>query len=577
MRISAAAAGSLLLAACSSTPSGLRPVPANARLAEPLAALPAAAAPAAARVAQPVAGPLAKPAANLVAKPAANPAAGAPAVAPAPVVARRAAAPAGAAASPAAPANALTALSSGAAEPWQPPLLPRQEDPTADLPESDEVLAPREKTWVEGGFDDVSLALSAATLGAFLPLIAEGNERDIEQVGDYTVVLGNLAAIGLTAGARDLDGFYQWGISTLGTQALVEVTKKIAQKARPNALSTQSFPSGHAAGAFSPAAFVTTRYGLRFGAPLYINAVYVAYSRVQANKHHIDDVLAGASYALIVNWLAVEPISKNWAISPTSVAGGPGVSLEFIGSPDDPRDRRKWRPSSGDAETFRYQFEFGPTWQDRNEVQAPPNSGTPIDFARLDGSANPTTMATGTFQWRFKGPHEFNLRWQPFEAREFTDSLDGGNFGGAPIPPNTPLRTEFRMSDIRSTYRYDFSPDGPWLFKLGAALSAINTEYAILDANTAEGVTVSDLAFIPLLHVHGGYRFNEHWSLFGEVDGGANNDNYLAEGKIDLRYDFANRWDLGIGYRAYLYDIEERNLGQKLDLHRIAFSVGYAH
>ncbi|MEM9380629.1 MAG: phosphatase PAP2 family protein [Planctomycetota bacterium] len=564
MRITAAAAGPLLLAACASTPSGIRAVPANARLAEPLAPVQPAAAPAPAAAGPRravVAGPAAGGAPAAAVPAAAVPAAGAP-------VARRVAAV----------ADPSAGLSSGAAEPWHPPLLTQEEeDSLADLPKSDEVLAPREKTWVEGGFDDVSLILSAATLGAFLPLIAEGDERDIEQVGDYTVILGNLAAIGLTAGARDLDGFYQWGISTLGTQGLVEVTKKIAQKARPNALSTQSFPSGHAAGAFSPAAFVTTRYGLRFGAPLYINAVYTAYSRVQANKHHIDDVLAGASYALIVNWLTVEPISKNWAISPTAVEGGVGVSLEFIGSPDDPRDDRQWRPSSGDAEKFRYQFEFGPTWQDRNEVQAPPSSGTPIDFSRLDGSANPTTMATGTFQWRFKGPHEFNLRWLPFEAREFTDSLDGGNFGGVPIPGDRTLRTEFRMSDIRSTYRYDLSPDGPWMFKLGAALSAINTEYAILDANTAQGATVSDLAFLPLLHVQGGYQFNDRWSLFGEVDGGANSGNYLAEGKIDLRYDFANRWDLGIGYRAYFYDIEEQNLGSRLDLHRIAFSVGYAH
>lgn len=60
-------------------------------------------------------------------------------------------------------------------------------------------------------------------------------------------------------------------------------------------------PSDTSALAFAPAQFLWQRYGWEYGVPAYMAAGFVAWSRVDAKKHHWYDVMASAGISLLYN------------------------------------------------------------------------------------------------------------------------------------------------------------------------------------------------------------------------------------------------------------------------------------
>lgn len=81
--------------------------------------------------------------------------------------------------------------------------------------------------------------------------------------------------------------------------------KYAINETRPNG-EPRSFPSGHTSIAFTGAEFIRKEYGWRWAAPAYVAASFVGWSRVEAKKHYVHDVLAGAALGVLANhdfWL----------------------------------------------------------------------------------------------------------------------------------------------------------------------------------------------------------------------------------------------------------------------------------
>lgn len=125
---------------------------------------------------------------------------------------------------------------------------------------------------------------------------------DSERAGDVLAVALPLAALGLTFHHEDRPGRWQFarsiGVSALSTVAL----KQAVDKERPDGDCCDAFPSGHTSTAFVSAAFMHRRYGLKVAVPAYIAATYVGYSRVDADRHGTEDVLAGAAIGFLSSW-----------------------------------------------------------------------------------------------------------------------------------------------------------------------------------------------------------------------------------------------------------------------------------
>jgi membrane-associated phospholipid phosphatase len=108
------------------------------------------------------------------------------------------------------------------------------------------------------------------------------------------------AAIPLIGGAYsytsgDIEGLKELALECLITAQLTTFTKNAIHRTRPNGENDLSFPSGHTAAAFVGASYLHHRYGIIWGAPMYVLAGVIGYQRVNVKDHYWSDVIAGAA------------------------------------------------------------------------------------------------------------------------------------------------------------------------------------------------------------------------------------------------------------------------------------------
>lgn len=160
---------------------------------------------------------------------------------------------------------------------------------------------------------------------AFLPVCVAARDST-ETAGDILAVLLPATGLGVTYVLDDEEGRWQFSKAFVASYAVTLGLKAAVDKERPDGSDNDSFPSGHATGAFQAAHFIRKRYGWSYGLPAYLGATYVAYSRVEARKHDNADVLAGA----VIGMAGSEYFTRRWpgiSVAPTSGGRGLVISL----------------------------------------------------------------------------------------------------------------------------------------------------------------------------------------------------------------------------------------------------------
>ena len=137
-----------------------------------------------------------------------------------------------------------------------------------------------------------------------------------------------LGALALAWQKDDKDGMEQWAWST-GTALVLNSAARLAFNQtswgeRPNG-HEYGFPSGHTSFIASGAAFLSERYGWRYGVPAYLATAYVGWVRVDNDKHRWRDVGAAAALSWAVSHYLVTPYEDD------KTALVPIVSPEVIG------------------------------------------------------------------------------------------------------------------------------------------------------------------------------------------------------------------------------------------------------
>lgn len=136
-----------------------------------------------------------------------------------------------------------------------------------------------------------------------------GNGPDI-LAADILTGIVPLTGLAVAYFTDDTEGQKQWlrntGVNQVLTSALRLGFNETSLGERPNGHS-YGFPSGHVAFVMSGATFLGERYGWKWGAPAYIASAYVAYVRVDQDKHHLRDVIASGALAYGVALLTVTP------------------------------------------------------------------------------------------------------------------------------------------------------------------------------------------------------------------------------------------------------------------------------
>jgi membrane-associated phospholipid phosphatase len=152
-------------------------------------------------------------------------------------------------------------------------------------------------------------------------VLADSNET----AGDILGIALPATAFAFTFTHDDPEGRVQFYKSFGATVAATWLLKETVHKERPDGSNDQSFPSGHAAGAFQAASFVQRRYDDIPAWPGYVLATYTGWTRVEAKKHFTSDVLAGAALGIGSSFLFVK--RRDVSVSTTLLHDGFEIRL----------------------------------------------------------------------------------------------------------------------------------------------------------------------------------------------------------------------------------------------------------
>jgi hypothetical protein len=395
----------------------------------------------------------------------------------------------------------------------------------------------------------------------------------LQSTGDVLEILLPATGLGATFLYADPQGRWQWlysGATTLGT---VEILKPLTEKIRPDGTTTSSFPSGHTASAFWGAAFLNTRYGPWWGVPAYGLAALTGYSRIRTDAHFADDVLAGASIALLSNWYWVRPLDDRLSFAPMNVPGGLGIKVQIADTTGVERgDRIVAKPSP-----IRYRFELELAAADviHNQNRSPGSEGTTFDVANFENVNDTTTTAIVKFDWYVAPRQTLQFIAAPFEARNGGSFSYPVDFAGTTYPANQQLTSSYIYYDFRAIYRYEIVPDSAWIVRAGAGLSAQRTSLQLSGANVPTSDRVEKWAFLPVIYGELGVSFARHWEIVGEASGMWISGEKLLDSQAALRYRFNDHWDASAGYRYYAKQTDSGQLYNNV-AYRVPY-VGIAH
>ena len=147
--------------------------------------------------------------------------------------------------------------------------------------------------------------------------------------------LSTALVFGLAGGAelkifslRDKTGQLEFFKTMAATLALSEGLKAAIHEQRPDGSSNDSFPSAHTALAFAAASYFDIRYGAEnktLVPLLYGAAALTALGRVEAKKHFLGDVAAGALIGVALTY-SFTTADAEVSVSPT----GDGVGVNYV-------------------------------------------------------------------------------------------------------------------------------------------------------------------------------------------------------------------------------------------------------
>ena len=424
----------------------------------------------------------------------------------------------------------------------------------------------------QGGFGWREGVIMAAILGGFVPIFSS-NDDAFETMGDTLQLTLPITAGVSTAIYGDEDGAWMFAKQFGTAWASVYALKFTLDKTRPSGSNTNSFPSGHTMGAFSGASFLQRRYGWLYGVPAYTGAVLTGFSRVDADAHFMDDVLAGASIAMMSNWYWTEPYAESVKIEPVATPEGLGVGI-VVSGPNRIRSRpltlqKPFEPRG------HYELAFGPSFENQNDVAAPKGSA-PTDISQFADASQPTITAIGTLTYYLTDRQDVAIRFTPYEVQDAGQTSAPFTFAGQSFAANTDTVASYILYELRARWRYNLlSPDSDWELDVGGGLAGQYTRAAFAQPGGVQA-EVSEVSVLPVAHVAAAYKFNDRFAVLFDVDAGAWEDVVTWDSVLGLRYLLNERWDVGLDYQYYAQELRYDDLENDLDQNRLLFTIGYS-
>ena len=171
----------------------------------------------------------------------------------------------------------------------------------------------------------ISLALAALALS--YPAASQASDRGWDRASSIGRDALVAASIGIPAAQGDWHGDVEAVESMAVAGGTTFALKELIHERRPDDSDNKSFPSGHTSIAFAAAANLEKRYGWQAGVPALLVASFVGVARVEADKHYVHDVLAGAAIGTLSGMLLTSRHDDGVQLTPWAAHHGGGLSL----------------------------------------------------------------------------------------------------------------------------------------------------------------------------------------------------------------------------------------------------------
>jgi hypothetical protein len=193
------------------------------------------------------------------------------------------------------------------------------------------------------------------------------------------------------------------------------------------------------------------------------------------------------------------------------------------------------------------EFEAGPVWQSRNDVQIP-NDETGTRFSLVDLAGNGPWFAPRLqVSWNIKGRHGLQLYLAPLSYTETGQFEEPVRFAGEEFSDEVPTEATYQFNSWRLSYRYRVISGSKWLVWVGFTGKIRDAKIELQQGETVGRDT--DTGFVPLLLVETDYKLSDRWHLLGELDGLAGGPGRAIDLALKLGYDISDSWRFTGGYR----------------------------
>lgn len=409
---------------------------------------------------------------------------------------------------------------------------------------------------------------------------ARAENDDITEAGDVMQLLIPMSGF-LTAWLTgDKEGLNQLSKVAVSSGLSAHIFKAAAERRRPDGTDTRSFPSGHTTAAYVGAEFIRLRYGNKWGIPAHIAAAFVGYSRVQANKHFADDVLAGTGNALLWNWLFTTTRDGPLDVQPVTLDDGFGIQVSHALD-----DAGFTRPITTQRPKATFTLEWGPISQDKNLFASPADTGTLIDLATAEKTLDFTSRIN--IDVLFGDRHEWQTYLAPMELIEFDPAevlTEPGFFAGKTFfpTPGTNFSARYDLGELRFTYKYTAYSSPRWRLKIGGGVRFTTTLLEVKqflgrprDRLIVEEAIAEETEANPVLSAQATLNLSERWSLVLDVDGTGGKNQFLNSA-LSVEFAATPQWRFGFGGRYLSRDYRSTDVANELRAGDLMFRVTHS-
>ena len=200
-----------------------------------------------------------------------------------------------------------------------------------------------------------------------------------------------------------------------------------------------------------------------------------------------------------------------------------------------------------DSERFEINLEGGLTWQNRNDVRVPNETGTLFSIPDLIGKG-PYGVFRAEADLKINERHGFRLVFAPLQITDSGTPSTLISFAGEEFLPGVETEANYKFSNYRITYRYQFYNGDTWRWRVGATGFIRDARIAL----TQEGKFAedTDLGFVPLAYLQGMARIGEKWRFIFDFDGLAASQGRAFDITAQLGYSVSDNIGVGFGYRV---------------------------